>query len=138
MNFYHGLLLLAFCGLGLLVAMFIRNTKLMFIECANQQVNTRKLDFEKDMVFVDFLIDNMIIQEITKMELKKYRFNNKILKTMKAEISMCVYKSLSEQYKATMYTYFSKTGFNEYVINKIDTTIQSYALKKGIELQDNR
>lgn len=135
MNFYHGLLLLAFCGLGLLVAMFIRNTKLMFVESTR---DSRKLDFENDIVFVDFMIENMIIQEITKMEIKKYTFSNKILKTLKAEISMCVYKSLSNKYKDIMYTYFSRDGFNEYIINKVDSTIQSYALRKGIQIQDNQ
>lgn len=132
MNFYHGLLLLAFCGLGLLVAMFIRNTKLMFIESNREDVsNVRALDFENDIVFIDYIIDNLIIQEITKMEVKNHSFNNVIMKTLKAEISMRVYKSLSKQYRDVMYTYFSQTGFNEYIISKIEMTLEAYAIKKN-------
>lgn len=132
MNFYHGLLLLAFCGLGLLVAMFIRNTKLMFIESSKENVsNIRALDFENDIVFIDYIIDNLIIQEITKMEVKNHSFNNVIMKTLKAEISMRVYKSLSKQYRDVMYTYFSQTGFNEYIISKIEMTLEAYAIKKN-------
>lgn len=132
MNFYHGLLLLAFCGLGLLIAIFIRNTKLMFIESSKENVsNIRALDFENDIVFIDYIIDNLIIQEITKMEVKNHSFNNVIMKTLKAEISMRVYKSLSKQYRDVMYTYFSQTGFNEYIISKIEMTLEAYAIKKN-------
>lgn len=121
------------------IAMAILITIIEFFSKRHSNKNEEKniyikngLKFEKDIVFLNVIISTLCKDEIYKMEMQQVDFvNNNIFKEILTTIPPNIFMYLSQNYKDILYIYFSKSGLEDYIINRVKDIFMEYSKEKN-------
>lgn len=81
----------------------------------------RKIDYENDIIFLNKLIDDKIDKYyetvIKPMDAANNKtISSKIMDEISTNLSLEIFKSLSETYKYTLYKYFTEESLSKYIV----------------------